>query len=178
MRYTDKKRFHDLLGPFILISLLMALASPVLGLSRLAGGIALVGWLLRQWIWRSMRKHYIPNEVNLSFSANHLYHWFLISWFLFLIATFIPGFCLIFGFASSTETFRQFWIGISIFIFGYSVITGWRLILEKREEERVKRSAKKAVKTAFRQSDFLKEKEISSRKTGLSTKTNPSIKRH
>lgn len=156
----------------------MALASPILDMSRLAGGIALISWLLRQWIWRSMRKHYIPNEANLSFSVNHLYHWFLISWLLFLIAIFVPGFSLIFGFVSSAHTFHQFWIGISIFIFGYSAITGWRLILEKREEDRVKRSARKAVKTALRQSGFLKEKEISSQKSGLISKTNPSIKRH
>lgn len=177
MRYADKKRVHDLLGPLILIGLLMALASPVLDLYRVAGGAALFCWLFRQWVWRSMRKHYVPSEANLSFSTDHLYHWFLILWLLFLAAIFIPGLCIVFGLASSLQTFQKFWIGIAVFIFGYTTITGWRLILEKREEERAKRFIKKAFKAAVRQSDFLKEKEISSRKSGLITKTNSSIKR-
>lgn len=178
MRYADKKRIHDLLGPLILTSLLITFVSRDVCLSRLNGGIALALWTLRQWTWRSMRQHYSPLEANLSFSENHLYHWFVVSWLLFLTAIFTPAFVRIFGLLPPTYDFRHFWFGIGAFILGHTILAASRLSIEKREEQRARKALKKTLKKMAAEHSLSNEQKFSFEKNLRPQKSASKAKRY
>lgn len=141
--YGTKKKIHDTLGVFLFVALLTALLSPDLGLAKFAGGAALTTWFGRQWLWSSMRKHYLQTKLDLPEDGEYVFNWAITSWLLGLSAVFIPAFLIVFETVVPSYDFTKFRLGILAFIAGHSIVVVRRYQEEKRAEEKRKKDLQK-----------------------------------
>lgn len=141
--YGAKKKIHGALGGLLFFTLLTALLSPELLLSKASGGAALVTWLVRQWLWSSMRKHYIAAKLDLASDSEYVFRWAVTSWLLGLSMVFVPAFLIVFETVTPAYDFTKFRLGVLTFIAGHSVVILRRYQEEIRAEERRKKELQK-----------------------------------
>lgn len=155
--YGTKKKIHSALCALLFVTLLIALLSPELLLSRISGGLALISWLVRQWLWSSMNKHYLGAKLDHPGDSEYVFNWVIASWLLGLSTVFVPAFFVVLETVPANYDFAKFRLGILAFIAGHSVVVFRRYQQEKRAEERRKKELQKR-RQAFLDSEKFHER--------------------